>query len=168
MQEKNINFGCCLDCFGSCSMVATVKDDKIIKIEGNKHHPLTQGLSPLPEYIPIRDVDENYSLRLLTPHPKNSLHSQHFAFEDGKPIAHINENTLKQQGFENNQLVKVKSKYGEIEAYILISDNVGENIIMIYEGMWHKSGSVNMLTTDEVSDIGNQTAYYECFCRLDH
>ena len=44
MQEKNINFGCCLDCFGNCSMVATVKDDKIIKIEGNKHHPLTQGV----------------------------------------------------------------------------------------------------------------------------
>ena len=126
-----------------------------------------QGLSPVPEYIPIKDVDEKYSLRLLTPHPKNSLHSQHFAFEDGKPIAYISENTLKAQGFENNQLVKVKSKYGEMEAYLLISDAVGENIIMIYEGMWHKSGSVNMLTTDEVSDIGNQAAYYESFCALE-
>ena len=38
---------------------------------------------------------------------------------------------------------------------------------MIYEGMWHKSGSVNMLTTDEVSDIGDQAVYYECFCRLE-
>ncbi|WP_291637918.1 molybdopterin dinucleotide binding domain-containing protein, partial [Clostridium sp.] len=125
------------------------------------------GLSPIPEYIPIKERDENYSLRLLTPHPKNSLHSQHFAFEEEKPKAYISENTLKQQGFENNQLVKVKSKYGEIEAYLLISDIVGENIIMIYEGMWHKSGSVNMLTTDEVSDIGDQAAYYESFCRLE-
>ena len=33
--------------------------------------------------------------------------------------------------------------------------------------MWHKNGSVNMLTTDEVSDIGDQSAYYECFCRLE-
>jgi len=127
----------------------------------------SQGLSPVPEYIPIKEKDENYSLRLLSPHPKNSINSQHFAFEEGKPVAHINENTLKQQGFENNQLVKVKSKYGEIEAYLLISDIVGENIIMIYEGMWHKSGSVNMLTTDEVSDIGDQAAYYESFCRLE-
>lgn len=64
-------------------------------------------------------------------------------------------------------MVKVKSKQGEIEAYLLISDIVGENIIMIYEGMWHKSGSVNMLTTDEVSDIVDQAAYYESFCRLE-
>ncbi len=126
-----------------------------------------QGLSPLPEYIPIKDLDENHLLRLLTPHPKNSLHSQHFVFEDKKPIAYISEKTLKQQGFEDNQLVKVKSKQGEIEAYLRTCDIVGENIIMIYEGMWHKSGSVNMLTSDEVSDIGDQAAYYESFCRLE-
>ncbi|MEG0772105.1 molybdopterin-dependent oxidoreductase [Clostridium sp.] len=126
-----------------------------------------QGLSPIPKYIPVREKDDSYSLRLLTPHPKNSLHSQHFAFDDNKPIAYINGNTLKQEGFENKQLVKIQSSRGEIEVQLAVSDIVGENIIMMYEGIWHKSGSVNMLTTDEVSDIGDQSAYYESFCRLE-
>ena len=37
---------------------------------------------------------------------------------------------------------------------------------MMYEGWWHKSGSVNLLTTDYISDMGEQAAYYECFCRV--
>ncbi|WZL72728.1 molybdopterin-dependent oxidoreductase [Clostridiaceae bacterium 35-E11] len=125
-----------------------------------------QGLSPIPIYIPVKEKDEKYPLRLLTPHPKHSLHSQHFAFEDSKPTAFINQHTLKKQGLMKDQLVKIQSKYGEIETHLEISNDVGDDTIMIYEGWWHKSGSVNMLISDEVSDIGNQAAYYESFCRI--
>jgi anaerobic selenocysteine-containing dehydrogenase len=61
-------------------------------------------LSPLPEYIPVREKEGDYKIRLLTPHPKNSLHSQHLAFDDNKPAAYINENTLRQLGFKNYAL----------------------------------------------------------------
>ena len=125
-----------------------------------------QGVSPLPMYIPIKDKDEGYPLRLLTPHPKNSLHSQHFAFKDDKPTAYINQKTLSKEGFADKKLVKIQSKLGEIEVHLSINNDIGDNTIMIYEGWWHKSGSVNFLTSDEVSDIGNQSAYYECFCRI--
>ena len=42
-----------------------------------------KGVSPIPHYIPADYDREDYNLRLITPHFKNSLHSQHFAFEQG-------------------------------------------------------------------------------------
>ena len=44
MDEKKVRFACPLDCFDACSMIATVKDEKILKIEGDKEHPLTKGV----------------------------------------------------------------------------------------------------------------------------
>ncbi len=126
------------------------------------------GLSPIPTYIPVIDKDEKYPLRLLTPHPKNSLHTQHFLSVDSKPIAYINNNTINELGFLKNQLVKIKSENGEIKAYLEISDDIGDDTVMIYEGWWHRSGSVNILTTDDVSDIGSQATYYESFCRIEN
>lgn len=125
-----------------------------------------QEISPIPIYIPLRKKDEEYPLRLLTPHPKNSLHSQHFDIDESITTAYINQNTILQEGFEDKQLVNLHSRYGNIEVYLTINNDVGDNIIMIYEGWWHKNGSVNFLTSDEVSDIGDQSAYYESFCKL--
>lgn len=124
-----------------------------------------EGISPIPVFIPPAD-NQKYNLRLLTPHFKNSLHSQHFAFEDDIPTVYVNEKTLKKSSIEGNEIVKIESKYGEIEAKLKVNEDIGDDIVMIYEGWWHKSGSVNFLTPDYISDIGEQAAYYECFCRL--
>src|SRR4030095_5886389 len=41
MQVK----GCCpLDCQDSCSWVAHVADDRVVRVEGAKDHPLTRGV----------------------------------------------------------------------------------------------------------------------------
>ena len=40
---EKIKFACPLDCFDLCSLVATKKENKIIKIEGDKDHPITKG-----------------------------------------------------------------------------------------------------------------------------
>lgn len=154
----------------------TIKNDDIPWKDGNFNTPSgkyelysesakKRGLSPIPVYI-SKDKEEDYNIRLLTPHYKNSLHSQHFAFEDNIPTAYANEKTLKKNGIDSNRKVKLESKYGNLIANIEVNENIGDDIIMIYEGWWHKSGSVNFLTPDEISDIGEQAAYYECFCRI--
>lgn len=127
---------------------------------------LNQGISPIPMYIPSDNDRKKYKLRLITPHFKNSLHSQHFAFEEDIPTIYINKNTLMKNNLEDDKIVKVESKYGELEAKLEVSEDIGDDIIMIYEGWWHKSGSVNLLTPDDISDMGEQAAYYECFCRV--
>jgi len=125
----------------------------------------SEGISPIPVYIPSND-DNGYNLRLITPHYKNSLHSQHFAFEEAIPTAYVNNNTLRKNNLEARKLVKIKSKHGELEVKLEVSEDIGDDIVMIYEGWWHKSGSVNFLTPDSISDMGEQTAYYECFCKI--
>ena len=40
-------------------------------------------------------------------------------------------------------------------------------LVMIYQGWWHKSGAVNFLTAERLSDMGEQAAYYDTFCRIE-
>src|SRR5690554_6947962 len=44
MVEKKVVCGCSYDCPDNCSMIASVKDGKITKLEGNSSHPLTRGV----------------------------------------------------------------------------------------------------------------------------
>ena len=125
-----------------------------------------QGLSPIPVYIPSGEDRGKYKLRLITPHLKDSLHSQHFVFEQDIPTAYINNTTLEKNNLDIQKTAKIESEYGELEVKLEISEDIGDGIIMIYEGWWHRSGSVNFLTPDYISDMGEQAAYYECFCKL--
>ncbi|PKO50977.1 MAG: hypothetical protein CVU27_07265, partial [Betaproteobacteria bacterium HGW-Betaproteobacteria-20] len=40
---KTFHGGCPHDCPDTCSMVYTVKDDKLISVTGNTEHPMTRG-----------------------------------------------------------------------------------------------------------------------------
>ena len=42
--QKEIRFSCPLDCFDVCGLVATVVDNRVVKIRGDKDHPLTRGV----------------------------------------------------------------------------------------------------------------------------
>ena len=41
-----------------------------------------------------------------------------------------------------------------------------DGVALMYEGNWNKNGSVNFLTPDIISDMGEQTAYYDCFINV--
>ena len=127
---------------------------------------LQDGLSPLPSYIEAAKGEREFPLRLITPHLKDSLHSQHFAFIDRIPTVYLNKNTLNTYNLVEGKKAVVKSKQGSIEVTVKINNAVGEELLMIYQGWWHKSGSVNFLTEARHSDMGEQAAYYDCFCRI--
>ncbi|MGG7161529.1 molybdopterin-dependent oxidoreductase [Clostridium baratii] len=40
---KKLSYGCTLDCFDCCKFNVYVKDNSIVKIEGDKNHPYTKG-----------------------------------------------------------------------------------------------------------------------------
>jgi anaerobic selenocysteine-containing dehydrogenase len=124
------------------------------------------GLPALPTLMtPVEPTDE-YPLRLITPHTRASLHSQHFAFVDHIPTAYLNHATLKRYRLKAGEQASVISPRGRIRVLLARDDRIGSEIVMIYQGWWHKSGSVNLLTDDGVSDMGEQAAYYDCFCRV--
>jgi anaerobic selenocysteine-containing dehydrogenase len=61
----------------------------------------------------------------------------------------------------------IHSAKGRLTVDVRESENIQDDMVMIYQGWWHQNGSVNVLTEDILSDIGNQAAYYDCFCRIE-
>lgn len=126
------------------------------------------GFDPLPVYIETRPNDlAEFPIRLITPHHKDSLHSQHFAFYDEKPVAHVHPETLVRFNLKPDGIAIVRNHNGEIGVRIKSDDGVAKGIAIIHQGYWHNSGSVNMLTSDNICRMGEQAAFYDCFCRLD-
>ncbi|MBF7097372.1 molybdopterin-containing oxidoreductase family protein [Alkalibacter mobilis] len=108
------------------------------------------------------EQDTQYPIRLITPHSKNSLHSQGFKDINDIPVVYLN-----RAGFIDGQKVKVVSNYGELECKVKIDRSCLANVAYIYEGYWKKSGIVNSVTTDSFSNHGDQAAYYDTFVKIE-
>jgi anaerobic selenocysteine-containing dehydrogenase len=126
--------------------------------DGHPPHPVLAA----PETAPA-----TYPLRLLTPHTRASMHSQHFAFEESLPTAYLCSATLRAHGVTAGQTARLSSPAGSLQVAIACDDGVLPGVVVVYQGRWHKSGSVNTLTGIRVSDMGNNAAYNECFCRIE-
>lgn len=107
--------------------------------------------------------------RLLTVHQRKSMHSQHMMDTADKfPRVFVNPRDAKEENISNNDVVRIFNTYGEIQARVTISDQAGPGILWMNEGWWLKNGgSVNNLTEDSVSDIGNQGVMNHCFCSIE-
>jgi len=128
---------------------------------------LQAGLNPLPHFKTPLKGPPGFDLRLLTPHLKNSMHSQGFAFIDDKPTAHVNPFVLVEKKLAGQADAWIVSPNGRLQVRLKPDSAMPEGIVMIYEGWWHKSGAVNFLTDDSLSDMGEQAAYYDTFCNLE-
>ncbi|MDU5107698.1 molybdopterin-dependent oxidoreductase [Clostridium sp.] len=107
------------------------------------------------EYI----KDEEFVL--LTNHTRDSLSSQHMMDKEGIAIAYINENMAKSLNLNNDEIVILKSKKGEITVKLNIDNIVSDYIVLMYVGWWTKHGNPNYLTESGISDIGGQVTYNE-------
>ena len=137
------------------------------KIELYSEKALQGGLSPLPAFIAPARADELYPLRLLTCHTIDSMHSQGFAFNNNKPVVYLNRKTAQKFNLQDKTLVYVKGINSKIEAYLCMDEAICDNTAFIYQGFWHKSGAVNLLTQSITSDMGKQAAYYDSFVTLE-
>jgi len=128
---------------------------------------MDDGGHPLPVYLPPRSASPDFPLRLLTPHYPHSLHSQQFAFRSDRPVASIHPEEGFHHDLENNQLIRVISARGQIEAKLKLDNAIPRRAIKIDQGWWRESGAVNCLTADTLSDMGENAAYFETFCRIE-
>jgi anaerobic selenocysteine-containing dehydrogenase len=61
----------------------------------------------------------------------------------------------------------LQNQFGSLTAEIVISDKIQKGVLYMKEGWWFKNGgSVNNLTSHELSDIGNQATYNECRIKI--
>ena len=127
-----------------------------------------EGFEPLPVYQSITvEPNDKYPFYLLTPHIKDSLHSQHFVLKDKEkiPIAYINSEIARTRNIKDGSVKEVYTDTGSLKCMIQLKDNIRKDILMIYEGWWiQRSGGVNKLIPERLSKMGDHAAYYECIC----
>ena len=136
------------------------------KIELYSEQALADGCSPVATYIEAAAVNPDYPLRLITPHRRDSMHSQHFAFIDDIPEAVVSPETLQTFHLEDGGCARVSSDRGNLLVRIRSDSGAAADAVTIEQGWWHKSGSVNVLTSDRISEMGEQAAYYDCFVHV--
>ena len=137
------------------------------KIELYSEQALADGCSPVATYIETAAGNPDYPLRLITPHRRGSMHSQHFAFVDDIPEAVVSPKTLQAFHLADGGCARVSSDRGALLVKIRCDSGAAANAVTIDQGWWHKSGSVNVLTSDRVSEMGEQAAYYDCFVHVE-
>ncbi|MGI9571504.1 MAG: molybdopterin dinucleotide binding domain-containing protein, partial [Desulfobulbia bacterium] len=136
------------------------------KIELYSEKALADGGNPIAVYVKSTGGNSDYPLRLITPHRRESMHSQHFAFIDEIPEATVTPETLRDFGLEDGGRARVRSIRGSLIVKVRCDDGAAVEAVTIEQGWWHKSGSVNKLTSDHISEMGEQAAYYDCFVNI--
>jgi anaerobic selenocysteine-containing dehydrogenase len=127
--------------------------------------------SPVPSFS--EDIIENkdlYPLRFLSTHPRERIHSQFADIEkikNDKAILYINETDAAERGIKQGNRVEIYNDRGKIHAFVNITESIKPGVVNVYEGLSESTGaSVNMLTSQGVSDIGWGATYYECFVEV--
>ncbi|MGL5346325.1 MAG: molybdopterin-dependent oxidoreductase [Peptostreptococcaceae bacterium] len=135
-------------------------DTKSHKYELYSNDAKQNGVSPIPIYISTKKSEK---FRLLTNHYRDSLASQQFIEKNGISKAYINEKMAIKIDVKNNEVVWLQSKNVDISVEIIIDNNIGDDIVMMYAGWWKKHGNPNFLTDSGISDMGGQVTYNETF-----
>lgn len=137
------------------------------KYELYSEKALNEGCSALPEFIEPESGIKGFPLRLLTCHTSESLHSQGFAFIEGLPKVYLNPEDAGVNDLKEGEIVQIKGYRGRIKAVLSVTKDIDKGTAFMHQGWWHKSGAVNFLTDDLLSDMGEQAAYYDSFVSVE-
>lgn len=107
-------------------------------------------------YGKLPDIGK-YPYWLITPHPKESLHSQGYLDDFGMPDVYINTDEAGKLGIKDGAKIEVISPYGSLEGLARPTGSVPPYIVMIYEGQY----GINRLTPIATADLGGQAAIYD-------
>lgn len=130
----------------------------------------SEGQKPIPVFENNNTpTSEEFPYHFITPHHRDSLHSQHYLLVDDEvlPFVYIHPKTGKKERIEEGDIAVVSSDRGDLRCTVKYRENMREDIIMVYEGWWlQKNGGVNKLTSQIESDMGCQAALYDCRCKI--
>lgn len=136
------------------------------RIELYSESALGESGSPCGCYIEAGQGTQDFPLRLLTGHHERSMHSQGFAFFNDVPSVFINEQTAEEFNVIQGETVQVAGKRSKINAVVMIDEAICDRTAFMYQGFWHKSGAVNLLSEPLVSDMGKQAAFNDSFVTI--
>jgi anaerobic selenocysteine-containing dehydrogenase len=117
---------------------------------------------------PPEDDRQAYPYILISSHPHTRSHSQLTGSEAAAPPeVRLSPAVGKRHSLADGDAVLVESPHGALPCRAVITDTLGPETVLIYEGWWDSlGGSVNRLTSDQLSDMGESATYYDVRCRL--
>lgn len=117
----------------------------------------------------VKESNPLYPFQLISIHAKHSMHSQHFSRKDDSEIPTVltSPDTVENCAFSKGDSVRLVSPTGELICRLDFDQNLPINLLVLTQGWWHKNGTVNLLTSQQLSDDGEQATYNDCFCRLE-
>jgi len=117
---------------------------------------------------------------LLSPQHRLTLHSQFYdrviartSRGSGLPAVFANPRPAGRLGLADGDTVTVRSDRGSLEAHLVLDAGVRHDTLLIYSGGPtglsgdDRPASANLLTPDNVTDMGVQAAFYDCLCTLE-
>ena len=126
---------------------------------------------PIPKYMPTFEdrsdpLFEKYPLQLLTPHPRNRVHSEMYKVEwlaEAEPhVLWIHPEDAKARGVEDGDPIEVFNGRGRIAIKAFVTQRIKPGVVSLFEGAWYQPDSsgidrgacANTLTKDAYSGGG--------------
>ena len=134
------------------------------KIEIYSETALADGFEPMPIFMKATKGSDEYPIRLVTPHCKDSLFNQHVGDIDGISSIYLSVKNI--ENFQEGEIVIVSSQNGSILSQVKIDSNLKKDEAYIFMQWSKKQGNPNFLTNSLSSDIGGQVAYYDTFINI--
>jgi anaerobic selenocysteine-containing dehydrogenase len=144
----------------------------------------SQGLDPLPCYIPAKEgpqgADETrrrYPLSLTT--AKSALHFLNSSYAnlprhleaEGEPLLDLHSHDAVPRGISNGDLVRAHNARGELRMRARVGDGVVPGMIAIPSGWWASlspnGSSANALTADGLSDMGGGGDFHDTLVEVE-
>lgn len=144
------------------------------KLEIDSATLAAQGISPMPDWQPDEQEERDaarWPLRLLTA-PGYFQHHTTFAGNgflrkrEGEPICILHPDDAGRRGLESGQKVRLYNERAEIGLVLKVADDVMPGVILV-PGQRPSSeavaGTVNMLCSDRLTDMGEGATYQSTF-----
>ncbi len=114
-------------------------------------------------------ASSQFPYRMLSVHRSESLHSQHMRTldEEAVPKVTMHPATAAEAGATEGSTVQLTSSTGSLTCRTNIDPDLQPGLLVLKEGTWLKNGTVNQLTRQAMTDIGEQVAYHDCYCQME-
>ncbi len=120
------------------------------------------------------------SFCLITPQHRLTLHSQFYdrvmsstGEREGLPAVHVSPRAAGALGLEEGGRAVVRSREGRLICRVVLEPGLRDDTVYIYSGgpaglaAGAVPASVNLLTSDRLTDMGGQAAYYSTTCEIE-
>ncbi len=138
----------------------------------------TQGLDPLPSYIPNHErigSSTAYPLAMISPPARNFLNSTFVNVKslrdiEGEPILEIHADDARARAIQNGDVVRVFNQRGEYHCKAKVSARARPGVVNGLGVWWRKLGlagtNVNQLTSQKLTDLGRGPTFYDCLVEV--